>query len=312
MRPTLAAAVLALSGCFHPVQEGPPIDGGTVGDAGPCGDLYCPPGCDISADCTSCIPQSPTAGLGGACQSDLDCCTGKCEVSQNGPATPGDRAMVCVGTLGGGPADGGQAARAVGSSCKQNIDCTSDYCRYGVCACNAPNRGYVCASSSDCCNGDCSGGVCVGGPRGGPDSGTPGCVAQGSDPYVGAWTGTASVVESFGGGPASGGGGGGPDSERTVASGPNQFTFQNFLASKPGLAVLQPGCALTFAESGAVATMTGGEVTCPDTSGGSWVFTSGMAKTDSGGCFLDVTVAGTFADPVDSSGNGSVSLTLHR
>ena len=48
-------------------------------DAGTgCGDVTCPTGCNISADCTECIAQSPTAGSGTSCASSADCCTGTC------------------------------------------------------------------------------------------------------------------------------------------------------------------------------------------------------------------------------------------
>ncbi|MHB8416715.1 MAG: choice-of-anchor D domain-containing protein [Myxococcales bacterium] len=50
------------------------LDGGPPG----CGNLVCPVGCFPSADCASCIPQSPTAGIGTVCATDNDCCTGNC------------------------------------------------------------------------------------------------------------------------------------------------------------------------------------------------------------------------------------------
>jgi hypothetical protein len=39
----------------------------------------CPTGCNISTDCTTCIPTSSNAGQGTSCQSSVDCCTGTCQ-----------------------------------------------------------------------------------------------------------------------------------------------------------------------------------------------------------------------------------------
>ncbi|MHB1844391.1 MAG: hypothetical protein ACYCWW_06090, partial [Deltaproteobacteria bacterium] len=65
--PLLALATLAC--CGAPTAPG----GGNHG----CNSV-CPIGCDISVDCSRCTPESPTAGLGTACQTDNDCCTGNC------------------------------------------------------------------------------------------------------------------------------------------------------------------------------------------------------------------------------------------
>ncbi len=85
------------------------------GTGGFCGGVVCPTGCALSADCTACIPVSPGAGLGTACASDIDCCTGTCV---NGVCGEG---VVC-GTA--------NAPCAASSDCCAGFSCVTGLCTF--------------------------------------------------------------------------------------------------------------------------------------------------------------------------------------
>jgi hypothetical protein len=89
------------------------LDGGSSR----CGGAVCPAGCDLSADCSECIPESPTAGLGLACQSDLDCCTGTCVGG------------VCSEP--GGPCGTQNPTCTVDSDCCTGFMCNDGLCTFG-------------------------------------------------------------------------------------------------------------------------------------------------------------------------------------
>ncbi len=82
-----------------------------------CGNVTCPTGCDISGDCSQCIPESATAGIGTACASNVDCCTGTCV---NGICSPGN--------------GGGGICHTKGQSCTTTSDCCAGFnCGSGSC-----------------------------------------------------------------------------------------------------------------------------------------------------------------------------------
>ncbi|HUB06236.1 MAG TPA: MYXO-CTERM sorting domain-containing protein [Myxococcales bacterium] len=152
-----------------------------------CSGVQCPAGCDVSADCGSCIPTSPTAGLGTACTTDPDCCTGTCV---------GSVCTAATGTTGastGGSSTGG-ACLQVGTSCNQNTDCCNQYCHSGACTCNkgvgTSFDQYPCLTNADCCSpatcatdGKCQGQTGTsgsGGSTGGAAGGTTGSATAGS------------------------------------------------------------------------------------------------------------------------------------
>ena len=116
---------------------------GTPADAGACGQVTCPTGCDISADCSACVPESANAGAGTPCTTDVDCCRGNC-VNPGGAAdagTCGASAGSSSGSSGsarGSSSSGGSSGApsnvAVGGACTASSECSSYYCSGGVCA----------------------------------------------------------------------------------------------------------------------------------------------------------------------------------
>jgi len=64
------------------------------------GDAACPAGCVISSDCLSCLPESANAGIGMACQTTSDCCTGTCvqglcSLGSSGGSSSGGSGPMC-------------------------------------------------------------------------------------------------------------------------------------------------------------------------------------------------------------------------
>jgi hypothetical protein len=96
--------------------------------------------CTMSAQCCVglCRPGTGCACIAGLdlCNTNKDCCTGACRA----PSSP-TGFWYC-------------AQHAVGESCVNAIDCSSNKCQNGICACAA--KGYnACESNADCCSHTC-------------------------------------------------------------------------------------------------------------------------------------------------------------
>ncbi|HUB05667.1 MAG TPA: hypothetical protein VMB50_01630 [Myxococcales bacterium] len=241
----------------------------------PCGNVICPVGCNVSPDCTTCVPQGPNAGLGTACQTNDDCCTGTCI---NGACSPEG-------------IDAGGACHTAGQDCATVADCCTGFeCVAGSCTfigggpCGLPSQS--CNTTSDCCLPfKCLGGICLSATQ--TDGG--GCTSN-TLTFIGDWSGVYSSTETITTGVV--GGTGGPDRESVVAGlAPGEIVFADFLPS------VFPSCSVTATiQSSTVADLATGS-TCTDQGGAVWTFTSGEVLLNSP-CSMSVLAAGT------STGNG--------
>ncbi|MHB8419210.1 MAG: hypothetical protein ACYDCL_14130 [Myxococcales bacterium] len=102
MKTTLLQASIGLSLALAATACSPSTAGG-------CAET-CPVGCDISADCQTCVAESPQSGLGTACNTDQDCCNGNCI---NGLCTASDLGL---GSSNGSGTGGGSNGVSSGSS----------------------------------------------------------------------------------------------------------------------------------------------------------------------------------------------------
>ena len=164
----------------------------TAADAGNCGNVTCPTGCDISSDCTSCIPESASAGAGSTCTSNTDCCTGTCV---NGTCTPPSGGTSSSSSSGGSSGAGNVAVGQACTGTTSSNNCSSQYCKSEdggqFCACNkAPASGgtaYPCQVPSDCCTGaTCTNNQCVASAS----SSSSSSGSSGSPSGCKAWTGS--------------------------------------------------------------------------------------------------------------------------
>lgn len=276
----------------------------------PCGNVTCPTGCDLSSDCTECIPESPTAGIGTSCISDRDCCTGTCI---NGACSLGDGGSSSSSS---GDSSGG-VCHSEGQGCTTTADCCAGFsCIAGSCtfggggssSSGSSSSGgssggmtcsfHACTTTADCCPPfSCLAGSCLI-TSNEPDGGD--CAAN-SPTFIGTWNGIYSDSDTITTGVV--GGTGGPDQETVVAgSAADQVVFAQFLG------YLLPACSLTAnIQSNSVADFVAGS-TCQDNGGGTWTFNTGEAVLNSS-CSMSVLASGTYAD-VNQSGTFALSISL--
>ncbi len=161
---TALAAFFLIAGCGNASTGG----AGASGGGNHCGDLSCPAGCSMAPSCNACVPVTPGAGLGNACRSDTDCCTGNCV---RGICTQLATVATTTGTASGSTSgassssggDGGcNPPTPEGNTCTVDTDCANpDYycsgrttkrcrakCTFYACECYG---GFVCDMTSGKC-----------------------------------------------------------------------------------------------------------------------------------------------------------------
>ena len=214
----------------------------------------CPVGCDISPDCSTCVPESAQAGLGIACNTDQDCCTGTCvsgtctadNLGLGASGSPsGGGSSGSAGTTGGHGTSGG--ASTGGSSTGAAATCTpsnppsvasDEQCgnlgalvcsATGTCIANCNVQPQTCATGQICeANGHCENpGTTAGNGSAGNGTAGNGSAGNGSTgtASAGTTTGTSAGTASAGtttGGSSTGGGtttGGSAGNTTTTSSG---------------------------------------------------------------------------------------------